>query len=122
MGEGILNAPSVFGHYSPLYRVPGGGLFGPEFQIYMPTEAVNRANFIYQAMYENWVSVAEFTNLAGNQAALIDAVNQRFLDGKMTAAMRDSIAAALPSAQDNKSRAIAAIYLVVTSGDFVVQR
>jgi uncharacterized protein (DUF1800 family) len=123
MGEGILNAPSVFGHYSPMYRVPnGGGLFGPEFQIYTPTEAVNRANFIYQAMHENWVGVSEFTNLAGNSTNLINAVDQRFLDGKMSPAMRDSIAAALPSAQDNKSRAVAAIYLVVTSGDFVVQR
>jgi uncharacterized protein (DUF1800 family) len=123
MGEGILNAPSVFGHYSPAYRVPNGnGLFGPEFQIYTPTEAVNRANFIYQAMYENWVGVTEFTNLAGNSTNLINAVDQRFLDGKMSPAMRNSIANALPSAQDNKSRAIAAIYLTVTSGDFVVQR
>ncbi len=123
MGEGILNAPSVFGHYSLVYRVPNaGGLFGPEFQIYTPTEAINRANFIYQAMYENWVGVTEFTNLAGNTTNLINAVDQRFLDGKMSPAMRDSIAAALPSAQDNKSRAIAAIYLVVTSGDFIVQR
>jgi hypothetical protein len=123
MGEGILNAPSVFGHFSLMYRVPnGGGLFGPEFQIYTPTEAINRANFMYQAMHENWVSVSEFTNLAGNSTNLINAVDQRFLDGKMTPAMRDSIAAALPSAQDNKSRALAAIYLVITSGDFVIQK
>jgi len=123
MGEGILNAPSVFGHYSLMYRVPNGnGLFGPEFQIYTPTEAMNRANFLYQAMHENWVSVSEFTALAGNSTNLTNAVSERFLDGKMSPAMRDAIAAALPSAQDNKSRALAAIYLVVTSGDFVIQK
>ena len=123
MGEGILDAPSVFGHYSPMYRVPNGnGLFGPEFQIYTPTEAMNRANFIYQAMNENWVSVSEFTALAGNSTNLINAVSERFLDGKMSPATRSSIAAALPSAQDNKSRALAAIYLTVTSGDFVIQK
>jgi uncharacterized protein (DUF1800 family) len=123
MGEGILDAPSVFGHYSLMYRVPNGnGLFGPEFQIYTPTEAMNRANFLYQAMNENWVSVSEFTNLAGNSTNLINAIDQRFLDGKMSPAMRDSIAAALPSAQDNKSKALAAIYLVITSGDFVIQK
>jgi uncharacterized protein (DUF1800 family) len=123
MGEAILDAPSVFGHYSPNYRVPnGGGLFGPEFQIYTPTEATNRANFLYTTMYENWLSVSEFTALAGNSANLLNAVDQRFLDGKMSPAMRDSITRALPTAQDNKTRAIAAIYLVITSGDFVIQR
>ncbi|MBS1795144.1 MAG: DUF1800 family protein [Acidobacteria bacterium] len=123
MGESVLDAPTVFGHYSPLYRLPNGsGQFGPEFQIFTPTEAVNRANFIYQTMNENWLSISEFTNLAGNPTALIDAIDQRFLGGRMTPAMRDSIARALPSAQDNRSKAIAAIYLVVTSGDFIVQK
>lgn len=123
MGEGILDAPSVFGHYSPAFRLPdGGGLFAPEFQIYTPTEAVNRANFIYTNMYENRVNISEFTSVAGNSANLINAVNRRFLDGKMSPEMRDSISRALQSATDNKTRAITAIYLVVTSGDFVIQR
>src|SRR5215467_2595593 len=47
MNERILDAPTVFGHYSPLYRIPGSPLFGPEFKIYSPSEAVNRANFFY---------------------------------------------------------------------------
>lgn len=123
MGESLLNAPSVFGHYSPLYRLPNGnGLFAPEFQIYTPTEAVNRANFIYQAIYENWANVSAFTAVAGNTTALIDMVDQRFLDGKMTTEMRDSITRALQASTDNRARAITAIYLVVTSGDFIVQR
>ncbi len=44
MGEGMLDAPSVFAHYSPLFRIPKSSppLFGPEFQIYSPSEAVNR--------------------------------------------------------------------------------
>jgi hypothetical protein len=33
MGESIVNAPSVFGHYSPLFRIPKTALYGPEFQI-----------------------------------------------------------------------------------------
>jgi uncharacterized protein (DUF1800 family) len=123
MGESLLNAPSVFGHYSPLFRLPkGNGLFAPEFQIYTPTESVNRANFIYQAMYENWVNISEFTNVAGNSTTLINLVDGRFLDGKMTPEMRASITRALQASTDNKSRALTAIYLVVTSGDFIVQR
>jgi hypothetical protein len=123
MGEAILSSPSVFGHYSPLYRLPNGnGLFAPEFQIYTPTEMVNRANFMYQMMYENRISVQEFTNVAGNTTNLLNAVDARFLDGKMSQQMRDSIATAVQSSTDNKTRAITAIYLVITSGDFVVQR
>lgn len=123
MGESLLNAPSVFGHYSPLYRLPNGnGLAAPEFQIYTPTEAVNRDNFIYQMLYENRISVSEFTSIAGNSNNLINAVDQRFLDGKMTPQMRDSISRALQFSTDNKTRAITAIYLVITSGDFIVQR
>ena len=123
MGEGILNAPSVFGHYSPLYRLrDGNGLFAPEFQIYTPTEAVNRANFIYQMLYENQVNISEFTNVAGNSTNLINAVDARFLDGKMSPAARDAINQALQSSTDNRTRAITAIYLTITSGEFIVQR
>jgi uncharacterized protein (DUF1800 family) len=43
MSEGMLDAPSVFGHYSPMFRVPKTPLFGPEFQIYSPTDAVDNA-------------------------------------------------------------------------------
>ncbi|APR74883.1 Hypothetical protein A7982_00229 [Minicystis rosea] len=49
MDEGILDAPSVFGHYVPTYRIPKTSLFGPEFQIYSPSDAVNRAKLVLSA-------------------------------------------------------------------------
>jgi uncharacterized protein (DUF1800 family) len=123
MGESILNAPTVFGHYSPLYKMPGNSqLFAPEFQIYTPTEAVNRANFIYWILNEGPTDLTPFTSIAANSTQLINAVDARLLDGKMTPAMRASITKALLASTDNRTRALTVIYLVATSGDFVIQR
>ncbi|HEX8735713.1 MAG TPA: DUF1800 domain-containing protein [Pyrinomonadaceae bacterium] len=123
MGESILNAPTVFGHYSPLYKMPGNNqLFAPEFQIYTPTEAINRANFIYWMMNEGPVDLTPFTSVASNSTQLIDAVNTRLLEGRMTPEMRASITTALQSSTDNRSRALTVLYLVATSGDFIIQR
>ena len=47
MAQSPLNPPSVFSWFSPLYRVPKSPLFGPEFQIYTPTEATLRGNFFH---------------------------------------------------------------------------
>ncbi len=54
MAQSILAPPSVFSWFSPLYRVPKNPqLFGPEFQIYTPTEATLRGNFFYQILTES---------------------------------------------------------------------
>src|SRR5262249_37255184 len=76
MGEVMLDAPSVFAHYSPMFHVPKTALFGPEFQIYTPTEAVNRANFLYSFMANPWPInpvLQPLVNIAGNSAALVGA-------------------------------------------------
>lgn len=46
MGQSILTTPSVFSWFSLLFRIPKTTTYGPEFQIYSPTEAVLRANLI----------------------------------------------------------------------------
>lgn len=124
-GESILNAPSVFGHYSPMYRLPANNqLYAPEFQIYTPTEAVNRGNFLNQLFTGNGITpldINSFVALAGNQTALVDAVDSRFLYGRMSPAMRQSIYTALQASTDNRTRAITALYLVLMSGDYLVQ-
>src|SRR5947199_5895714 len=52
MGESILMAPSVFGHYGPTFRIPKQAppLFGPEFQIHGPGELVNSGNLLWDWM------------------------------------------------------------------------
>lgn len=125
MGESILDAPSVFGHYSPLFRLPNGnGLFAPEFQIYTPTEAVNRANFIYQILYANGgaIDLTPFMNIATDPAQLTSAIDNQLLYGRMSTTTRASIYKALQASSDPKTRVLTVLYLVAMSGEYIVQR
>jgi uncharacterized protein (DUF1800 family) len=125
LGETPLTAPSVFGFYSPLFRIPHSTLAGPEFQIYSPTEAVQRGNLFWQILSapgSNFtLDVAPFVALGGDTAALINQVDQALLYGRMSAAMRQSIANAVAVQSDNRSRALTALYLALLSGQQAIQ-
>ncbi|MCX6953779.1 MAG: DUF1800 family protein [Verrucomicrobia bacterium] len=125
MGQTPLTPGSVFGFYSPLYRIPRSTLNGPEFQIYGPTEAVLRGNLFWQILTNPGadfpVDITPFINLAGNTVALIDAVDQTLLYGRMPATMRQSLANAINAQGDNVSRARTAIHLTTLSGFYAVQ-
>src|SRR5262249_6252814 len=118
MGEAVLDSPSVFGHYSPLFHIPQTSLFGPEFQIFGPTEAVNRANSIYDTIsaYGSPI-IDQWTNIAGDPVQLVNAVNDQFLFGRMSQAFRNTLYTALQSSTDNKTRALTVLYLTFMSGD-----
>ena len=121
----MLDPPSVFGHYSPLYKIPKtGGLFGPEFQIYSASDAVNRAQFLYWELYKYPFNpaISPFINLAGPPQALIDSVDNAMLYGRMSQNLRNAIANSLAAMPDNNQRAIEAIYLTAMSGEYLVQR
>jgi uncharacterized protein (DUF1800 family) len=123
-GEGMLDPASVFGHYSPLYRIPKTSLYGPEFQIYSPTEAVNRGNYLYQDLsnYNGSIyNVTPFVNIAADPVQLVNAVDNTLLFGRMSQTTRASIYKALQASSDNRMRALTAIYLTATSGEYLVQ-
>jgi hypothetical protein len=125
LGEGMLDAPSVFGHYSPSFRIPKTALFGPEFQIYSPTEAVNRANFLYSYFGNPWPinpALQPFVNVASNPTALVNAVDNALLYGRMSPEMRSILLNAIPQMYDNNQRVMTALYLTIMSGDYLVQR
>jgi uncharacterized protein (DUF1800 family) len=124
MGEPILDAPSVFGHYSPVYRIPKSSLFGPEFQIYSPSEAVNRANFIYSWMTSTYPinpALQPFVNVASNTTALINAADDALLYGRMSPQMRAALMNALPAMTDNNQRVFTVLYLTATSSEYLIQ-
>lgn len=124
LGEGILDPASVFGHFSMLYHIPKTALYGPEFQIYSPTEAVNRGNYLYQDLYA-WnggvYDITPFVNIAGDSVQLMNAVDNTFLFGRMLPSTRASIYKALQASTDNRARALTAIYLTAMSGEYLVQ-
>jgi hypothetical protein len=124
LGEGILDPASVFGHYSPTYRIPKTQLFGPEFQIYSPTEAVNRGNYIYQEL-SAWsggaFDISPFVNIAPDPVQLVNALDNALLFGRMSPQTRASIYKALQATSDNRARALTALYLTTMSGEYLVQ-
>jgi hypothetical protein len=126
LAETPLTPPSVFSFYSPLFRTPKTALFGPEFQIYTPTEAVQRGNFFWQMLNtpggDFVLDISRYVSLGANVPALIDAVDQTLLYGRMPTAMRQSLANAVAAQGDNRSRALTALYLTLLSGQHAVQQ
>ena len=125
MNEGPLNAASVFGHYSPSFKIPKSPLYGPEFQIYAPSDAANRANLLYGYLFNPWPIhplLQPFVALAGDSLALVTAVDNAVLFGRMSPGLRAAITAALPAMGDDYQRTITAFYLAIATGEFQVQR
>ena len=124
MNEGLLDAPSVFGHYSPLFHIPRSSLFGPEFQIYAVSDAVNRANFFYALVYSPWPinpTLKPFVGIVADAAALTAAIDTTLLYGRMLPTTRAAILGSLPTMYDGNQRVLNALYLTFTSGEYLVQ-
>lgn len=121
-----LTPPSVFSFYSPMYRIPQSALFGPEFQIYTPTESVLRANMVWNLMTSQFgagwkVDLTPFNAAAVDPNQLADAVDAALLYGRMTPAFRTSLLKAINAAYDNNQRVQTALYLTALSGQYAVQ-
>ena len=139
-GQGPLQSPSVFNFYSPFYAPPGEiseqGLVAPELQI--ATEYLNTTtgNAFYNYVFA-WNSTA--TNpaanavlldysaelpLAGDSEALVNRIAEKLLGGQVSAALKAEAKAAVErtAATNPGQRVSEALYLVVTSPEYVVQR
>lgn len=138
MAQNVYNSPTVFNYYSPDYVIPGTTLLGPEFGIMTTGTAISRANFANTMVYTGLtvtqdrplgtkVDIAEYIAAAtadttGGQ--LVDMINQRFMNNRMSAAMRTKLLTAITAiASTNPTlRAQNALYLTTTSSQFQVQR
>jgi hypothetical protein len=126
--QSLLAPTTVFSFYSPLAALPGHtDLFGPEFQIYPPALAVQRANFIYSILNGSFsssfaVDLAPFAAIAGNAAALVDRVNETLMFGRMSPELRDLLLAATnaTAATSTRERALGALYLAAISSEYSV--
>ncbi len=138
LGQRVYMPDTVFSYYSPLYEVPGTGLFGPAFEILSTSTALQRANtvntFVYSGINTNsnrpTGTALSFTSLeqqASNPSQLADTLNALLLHSTMSPGMKAQIVNALNAvptsdAQFARKRAQAAAYLVLTSPQFQVQR
>lgn len=129
----LLTPPTVFNFYNLLTPLPSNTeMFGPEFGIYPPALAVQRANFIYGILYE-WYSstfpmatvTPTYQALAADPSALVEAVNQNLMFGRMSPELRDLIIAATAAITDSsdggmRERARGALYLAAISSEYSV--
>jgi hypothetical protein len=131
LSQQVLTPTTVFSFYSPMAPLPGrGDLFGPEFQIYPPALAIQRANFIYGLLNNQYsssfrVDLAPLAAVAANDAQLVEGVNQGLMFGTMSPELRQILGAAtraLPAltATQRSQRALGALYLAAISSEYAV--
>jgi hypothetical protein len=126
VGQSVLNPNSVFSWFSPLYRAPNTGLFGPEFQIYSPTEATLRDNIIFGIINsgvgpDTVVDLSSFQPYGNDMPALVEAANQILLYGRMPAGMKQALITAATPGYDARTRIETILYLTALSGLYAVQ-
>lgn len=151
IGQGPLTANSVFNFYSPDFS-PSGPLLekqwlAPEFEILPWAGFIGYQNAIYnrldrtfkaqqsQSYCDNsmYLKLKEYQDAVwagekdGDVEALSNLINERFLDGKMSAALRQAIHASVAAegkvTEHSVNRKVhIAIALTVTSPEFLIQR
>lgn len=126
MAQSPLNAPSVFSWFSPLYHVPKSPLFGPEFQVYTPTEATLRGNMFYWFLTDPnstdfKVDLSPYQPFGNDMPGLVELVNQKLLYGRMPAAMKQTLIDAATPGYDANTRIQTVLYLTALSGLYSVQ-
>ena len=124
MGQDLFRAPSVFSYFSPQYRTETG-LLGPEFQIYSTATAANRADIVNAILYgaldkSTAIDLSPFVQKAGNAEALLDYISYVFLHHSMSAQLTQAASDAASAAGTLKAKAQAALYVVLTSGEYQI--
>ncbi len=125
MGMKVFYPPSVFSYYSPFSRTPGTPLYGPEFQIYTPVNALERVNYIDYLLKQDpnaeaRVNLAPYIALATDVESLIAAINSHFLNGTMPEVLKQGIRDTVATTTDPARRARLALYLTLTSSHFQI--
>ena len=144
LGQGPLQAPSVFNFFSPFYAPPGeirnSDLVSPEMEIATEYNNTLITNYLfYQAFAANsvaaedpgfsdddvYIDVADELAVADDNLALIDLVADKLLLGDISDTLRNEISGMLDliPGQDNALLRVAeTIYFVATSPEFAYQR
>ena len=125
MGQKLLFAPSVFNYFSPGYRILGGTMAAPEFQILTAQTVVERVNYVGNLLYGNFgnevkLNTGRFVSAAADPQVLLDMVNAEIMGGQMMPDMRAAILTAVHAQNSNKNKALAALYLAASSSQYQV--
>jgi len=151
LAQAPLSAPSVFNFYRPNYRRPGEirdlGLFSPEFQILNDNTALNMVNQLHNATFNADLDTPGISRMLGgplatlgshglnlstekalavaDPAAFVDRLNLLLMGGTMSPAMRTVLIDALrtmPTGDGGRQRTEDALFLILSSPQFAIQR
>jgi uncharacterized protein (DUF1800 family) len=139
MGQPIFTPETVFSFYPPSYQIPGTQTVAPEFGINNAVTALARANFVDTVIMLGGVTpdptvahstgtTINLTSLSGatNNTALIAKLNQTLMHGSLPSDASNIILAAAnsvtASSTDPLAAARAAVYLILTSAQYQVER
>ena len=139
MNQDVFNAPSVFSFYPPTARVPGESVLGPQFVLFSSLTSLRRDNFVNRVIFSTIpasppnrpngtsIDLSAWIPLANDPNNLIETLNQLLLHGTMSDDMRQSVITAvtsIPASNDSnrRIRVQTAIYLILTSSQYQVQR
>ena len=116
--------------------MPGENALGPQFAIFSSLTSLRRANFANRVVFSTIpaaspnrptgtsIDFSPWDPLANNPEQLIEALNQLLLHGAISAEMRESVRLAVESipVSNPRLRVQTALYLIVTSSQYQVQR
>ncbi len=126
MGQGILDAPSVFGYYDPASVLPGTTTVSPEFGLDTTALSVSRLS-VTDALI-NLGANGFVTDLTANgplyarmqkdPAGCIAWLNTVLMHGAMPAALQKILLDQTATLSDTASQLRLAVYLILTSNEF----
>jgi len=124
MGQNLFYPASVFSYFSPSYRTEKG-LLGPEFQIYSTQTAAERADIVSTALYGTLdkgttVNLSAFLAQAGDINGLLDYISYVFLHHGMSTVLQQAAFTAANAVTTPLARVQAALYVVLTSGEYQI--
>lgn len=136
LAQEAMHSPTVFNFFSPDYSAPGAiataGLKSPEFEITTDTTVISVANFLRTATITGLgpstdritLSLTAEQTRAADPAALVDHLNSVLMASGMSPSMRNIMINAVTQIPSNNpvERVRTAIYLVVNSPEFVVDK
>ncbi|MFL6519296.1 MAG: DUF1800 family protein [Chthoniobacterales bacterium] len=134
--EEAMHSPTVFNFFAPDYSAPGAiataGLKSPEFEITTDTTVISITNYLRTAIYGSLgpsgdritLSLAAEQTRASDPAGLVDHLNSLLMAGGMSSGTRNILVNAVTQipATNTLERVRTAIYLVVNSPEFVVDK
>ncbi|MGP8246529.1 MAG: DUF1800 domain-containing protein [Bryobacteraceae bacterium] len=124
LGEQLFYPASVFSYFSPLYVLESGDP-APEFQIYSAQTATNRADVVNTVLYgsldkSTTVDLTPFLPNGTDLRSMLDSIDYVFLHDSMSGDLEQAAMSAATAVAGAKAQAQAALYVVLTSGEYQI--